>query len=143
VLYVGNSFEVALFETIYHHQRFMARTQEAPGWTSQFREIVMNIDATLHDLRVAPAEHVDALNPNDHTAGQTLATQLCANGSDGVVYPSRRYEEGECVGLFYPDLANHPVQGRHLDYHWDGKRVDLCRIPSNGEVFRIVDEEGK
>lgn len=38
VLYVGESFETALFETIHHHGRFMARTKEPPGWTSQFRE---------------------------------------------------------------------------------------------------------
>ncbi len=31
VLYAGNSFEVALFETIYHHERFMARTNEPAG----------------------------------------------------------------------------------------------------------------
>src|SRR4051794_20740815 len=51
VLYAGDRFEVALFETVFHHQRFMARTAEAPGWTSQFREIVMDIGADLHDLR--------------------------------------------------------------------------------------------
>src|SRR3546814_4909700 len=28
VLYVGNAFETALFETIHHHARFMARTAE-------------------------------------------------------------------------------------------------------------------
>src|SRR5690606_9232805 len=28
VLYVGNAFETALFETIHHHERFMARTAE-------------------------------------------------------------------------------------------------------------------
>jgi hypothetical protein len=50
VLYVGDRFETALFETIHHHARFMARTKEAPGWTSQFREIVMSVDADLHDL---------------------------------------------------------------------------------------------
>ena len=37
VLYAGNSFEVALLETIHHHGRFMARTNEAPGWTSPAR----------------------------------------------------------------------------------------------------------
>lgn len=51
VLYAGESFETALFETIHHHGRFMARTGEAPGWTSQFRELVLAIDAALHDLR--------------------------------------------------------------------------------------------
>ncbi|REA74736.1 RES domain-containing protein, partial [Staphylococcus pseudintermedius] len=40
-------------------------------------------------------------------------------------------------GLFYPDLATPPLQGRHLDYHWDGARVDLVRDAGTGEVFRV------
>ncbi len=138
VLYAGNVFEVALLETIYHHERFMARTKEAPGWTSQFREIVMDIDARLHDLRGPYADHVEALDPGGYAASQILAAQLRAAGSDGLVYPSARHKGGECVGLFYPDLATNAVQGRHVDYHWDGTRVDLYRNPSNGHVFRIV-----
>ena len=45
----------------------------------------------------------------------------------------------ECVALFYPDCASNPLQGRHLDYHWDGARVDLVRDAGSGAVFRIVD----
>jgi hypothetical protein len=44
---------------------------------------------------------------------------------------------GECAGLFYPDLVRNVRQGRHLDYHWDGARVDLYREPGRGEVFRV------
>src|SRR3546814_20921766 len=66
VLYAGNAFETALFETIHHHVRFMARTVEAPGWTSQFREIILSVRADLHDLRcLAAGDH--ALDP-DHYA---------------------------------------------------------------------------
>jgi hypothetical protein len=49
-----------------------------------------------------------------------------------------RCASGECVGLFYPDLAANPVQGRHLDYHWDGARVDFYRDAGAAKVFRIV-----
>ena len=45
VLYVADRFETALAETIHHHAIFMARTAEPPGWTSQFREIVMDVEA--------------------------------------------------------------------------------------------------
>lgn len=138
-LYVGNMFEVALFETIHHHARFMARTKEAPGWTSQFREIVLNVDARLHDLRGQNADHVAALDPDDYTSAQALAANLRGGGSNGIVYPSVRRKGGECAALFYPDLASNAIQARHLDYHWDGKRVDLYRNPGNGEVFRILD----
>ena len=139
VLYAGHAFETALFETIHHHARFMARTAEAPGWTSQFREIVLSVDADLHDLRGAEAVDHPALDPDSYEASQGLAMALKAGGSNGVVYPSIRHPGGECVGLFYPDCASDAVQGRHLDYHWDGERVDLVRDAGTGAVFRLVD----
>ena len=137
VFYVGKVFETALFETIHHHARFMARTAESPGWTSQFREIVLSVSADLHDLRRA-AGH-PALAGDSYAASQALAKTLRSAGSDGVVYPSTRHAGGECAGLFYPDCASDPVQGRHLDYHWDGVRVDLVRDAGSGAVYRVVD----
>jgi hypothetical protein len=138
VLYAGRSFEVALFETIYHHGQFMARTNEPAGWTSQFREIVLDINARLHDFRSNRIDASRVLLPDAYEASQTLGSQLRATGSDGVVYPSVRYPSGECVGVFYPDCAANPIQGRHLDYHWNGTTVDLYRETSTGQVYRIV-----
>lgn len=138
VLYAGNAFETALFETIHHHARFMARTVEAPGWTSQFREIVIDVSADLHDLRARQGQD-PALDPGSHEASQRLGKDVRAAGSEGIVYPSVRHPGGECVGLFFPDCASNPVQGRHLDYHWDGERVDLVRDAGSGTVFRVVD----
>lgn len=138
VLYVGDSFEVALLETIHHHARFMRATAQPPGWTSQFREIVMEVDAELHDIRPLGTEAAQVLDLVDYTASQALGIGLRARGSAGIAYPSVRCPGGECAGLFYPDGAGHPVQGRHLDYHWNGERVDLYRDRSAGEVYRIV-----
>ncbi len=137
VLYVAESFETALFETIHHHGRFMARTREAPGWTSQFRELVLAIDGKLHDLRGERARESALLQPDDYSESQALGAKLRAAKSDGVVYPSVRRAGGECAGLFWPDLASNAMQGRHLDYHWNGERVDLYREAGTGKVFRI------
>ena len=138
VLYAGRFFEVALFETMHHHGRFMASTNESSGWTSQFREIMLDVNARLSDLRGNDPAYSSVLDPNDYSASQTLGAQLRAAGSDGVVYPCVRYKGGECVGLLYPDCAANPLQGRHLDYHWDGARVDLYRDAGTGQVYRIV-----
>jgi len=140
VLYAARAFETALAETLHHHQRFMARTAEPDGWTSQFREIVLDVDLTAHDLRGGGGTFAQALDPGDHTAGQELGAALRAAGSDGIVWPSCRQPGGECVGLFYPDRASRPIQGRHLDYHWNGTRVDFYRDASKGEVYRIDDD---
>jgi len=138
VLYIGDRFEVALLETTHHHARFMARTNEPAGWASQFREIVLNVRALLHDLRGGAPAHAPVLDANSYSESQPLASQMRGSRSEGIVYPSVRYSGGECVGLFYPDLASGPAQGRHLDYHWDGNRVDLYRDAGSGEVVRIV-----
>jgi len=138
VLYVGRQFETALLETVHHHARFMARTKELAGWTSQFREIVLDIDGHLHDLRGTKPGYTGALDPDDYGEAQALGERLRGGGSEGVVYPSVRKSGGECVGLFHPALASNPRQGRHLDYHWDGKRVDLFREPGSGIVYRIT-----
>jgi RES domain len=134
VLYAAGTFETALFETMHHHSRFMARTHELAGWTSQFREIVLEISGALHDVRGIPAVHA----PDDYTNSQALGLALRSAGSDGVIYRSVRHKGGECAGLFFPDVAANAAQGRHLDYHWDGARVDLVRDTGRGEVFRIV-----
>jgi hypothetical protein len=138
VLYVGDRFEVALLETVHHHARFMLATAQPPGWTSQFREIVLDVDAELHDLRVGGEGVAGALDPVDYAQSRQLGGLLRDAASEGVVYPSVRCPGGECAGLFYPDGAGQPVQGRHLDYHWNGERVDLYRDRSAGEVYRIV-----
>jgi hypothetical protein len=138
VLYAAGEFETALLETAHHHARFMARTHEAPGWTSQFREIVLDVDGRLHDLRGGNPLYAELFNPENYDKAQDLAEQLRAGSSEGLVYPSVRKPGGQCVGLFFPDLAANPIQGRHLDYHWDGQRVDLLREPASGKVYRIA-----
>lgn len=136
-LYVARAFETALIETVHHHAAFMARTREAPGWTSQFRELVLDLDALLQDVRGGDPAWGPALDPDSYAASHALAGQLRAQGSEGIAYPSIRFPEGECAALFYPDRVSMPVQGRHLDYHWDGERVDLYRVAGSGEVYRI------
>jgi len=137
VLYAARDFQTALMETMHHHAHFMARTREAPGWTSQFRELTLDIDAEVHDLRGGDPAFASALQPDDYRESQALGAALRAAGSEGIAYRSPRDPAGECVGLFYPDHASNVIQGRHLDYHWDGARVDLYRDASSGEVYRI------
>jgi len=136
VLYVGDRFEVALSETIHHHALFMAATAQEPGWTSQFREIVLDVAGRLRDL-TADGPGSGALDPDDYFVGNALGAALRAGRADGLIYPSVRYAAGLCAGLFYPDLASNPRQARHLDYHWDGARVDYWRDAGSRAVFAI------
>jgi hypothetical protein len=137
VLYVASDFDTALSETMHHHAAFMAKTAETAGWTSQFREIVLDVDASLLDLR--GQGDLAELAPDEYGAAQAMGFGLLRDGGEGICYPSVR-AAGDCAALFYPDLANGPVQGRHLDYHWDTARVDLVRDRTNGVVYRVEDD---
>ncbi len=138
VLYVGREFQTALLETAYHHARFMADTQQPAGWTSQFREILLDVHGDLHDLRGGNPAYSKALDSVEYNESQALGERLHASASEGLVYPSVRNPTGECVGLYYPDLASGVAQGAHFDYHWNGTRVDFFREPATRKVFRIL-----
>lgn len=137
VYYAGDSVEVALFETIHHHSLFMRATAETPGWTSHFRQLIGSIDATLLDLRKPGWSN--CLEPDGINVAQSLARDLHKAGSDGIVYPSVRLPEGQCIAVFWPDVVSVPIQGRRFSYHWSGEQVDLVRDDTSGETFRIKD----
>ena len=121
VWYAGDHFEVALMETVYHHEQFMRRTNEAPA-DSQFRELNAHISGSLRDLRKRGSRKY--LDPDDYVPPQTIAREFRAAGDDGIVYPSVRWPPGQAVALFWPNLVRLPViQARHMLYHWDGSSV--------------------
>lgn len=132
-----DNFQTALFETRHHYARFLSRTAEASGWVSQFREIVLEVRATLNDLRAIEAH--EELAPDSYETSQRLSADLKGRGSDGLVYPSNRDPGGQCAALFFPDCASGASQGRHLDYHWNVQTIDFYRDVSSGQVFQIVE----
>ena len=127
VYYAGDRFEVALAETVFHFERFMAATGEEPA-SADYRELIGRIDAEVHDLHDTAAFEA-VLAANDYPAAQPLAHDLRRNHvSNGIVYPSVRHPAGEAVAAFWPDVAGTPVPGRHLCYRWDGRRADAWLV---------------
>jgi hypothetical protein len=121
VWYAGDRFEVALMETIYHHELFMRRTNEAAA-DSQFRVLKAHVGGNLRDLRANGFQQY--LNPDDYAPSQAIARQFRDAGEDGIVYPSVRWPMGRAVALFWPTAVRLPViQARHMLYHWDGAQV--------------------
>lgn len=136
--HAGDCIEVALFETMHHHAAFMAATKEAPGWTSDFRELAGVLDAELHDV-TDTGRFAEVHDPEKYTTSQYLGAKLRAANSNGVLYQSVRFPEGLAVALLWPDVAGIPVQGEHFSYYWDGGQVSLVRNLSSGEGFRVVE----
>lgn len=135
--YLAKAFETAVAETAFHKGVFFKSTGEAPGWLAQMRELVGAVENDFHDLR-GKGSYGNCLDPDSYDDSQDLARSLRARGSNGIVYPSVRDAGGECLGAFWPDVVNLPVQGRHLVYHFDGERIDLVRDEGSGDVWRLV-----
>lgn len=138
--YAADNFETALAETVYHQARRLADSADEPGWISDMRELVGEVDAELHDIRGDGFN--EALDPESYVPSQALAKQLREAGSNGIAYPSVRNAGGECIAAFWPDVPGIPVQARHFRYHWDGTRIDMIHeltLDGSGEVFRLED----
>ncbi|MFN3275719.1 MAG: RES family NAD+ phosphorylase [Paracoccus sp. (in: a-proteobacteria)] len=132
--YAGDSSEVAIAETIYHHSLFMRATNEAPGWTSQFRELIGHVDGVFDDVT-----GIDALlHPVDYRASQEFGARRRAAGSNGITWPSLRWQGGLCIAAFWPDVVPVPVQGAHYAYHWNGAAVDYVKTLDTGEVIAVT-----
>ena len=132
--YAGDRTEVAIAETIHHHARFMRATKEDPGWTSQFRELVGTLDADLDDA----TGRADLLHPNEYDASQTFGVERRAAGSNGIIWPSIRYPDGQCIAVFWPDVIPIPIQGAHYAYHWNGGAVDYVKRLDDGVVWQVA-----
>lgn len=134
--YAANNFETAVMDTAYHRSRFYAASDEAPGWIAELRELIGSIAAELVDIRRGGFATI--LDPDSYQASQRFAKQQREAGKQGIVYPSVRDTQGECFAAFYPDVMSVPVQGQHIAYHWNGKRIDqLKSMSGKRRVFRI------
>lgn len=131
--YAGDSTEVAIAETIHHHARFMRATSEAPGWTSQFRELIGSVDTEFDDVSGQAA----LLDPDDYGPSQIFGAKRRAAGSNGITWPSVRYPGGQSLAVFWPDVIPIPSQGAHFAYHWNGTAVDFVKRLDTGEVLEV------
>lgn len=122
--YAAADLKTAIAETVYHFENF-ARDSADPPRSEDMRVLVGAFDAMVEDLPAQPEPlRTELLDAISYSASQPWARALREQASDGIFYPSVRRPGGECVVAFWPDVPAIPVQERHLQYHWDGSRVD-------------------
>lgn len=116
VFYAAREVETAIRETVYHRERFLARTQEPPQ-RIQMGCYGTSVSRSFSDIRGGhPALH----DPDSYVASQLFARELRSSNSNGVAYDSARKTGGQCVAAFWPDCVGPCTQGKHYEYHWDG-----------------------
>ncbi len=122
VYYAAAALGTAIAETVYHFEMF-ARDAGDPPRAEDMRVLVGAIDNEFEDV-ASLAGRAAILDPDDYAAGQAFGRRVKAAGGNGVTYPSVRDAGGFCVGAFKPRAVGLPRQERHLQYRWNGTRVD-------------------
>jgi hypothetical protein len=123
VYYAADRLRTAIKETAYHFER-IARDSNDPARREDMRVLVGSVANEFHDVgTLSAAQRSAVLDPDSYAASQPLARALRAAGSNGLVYPSVRDPEGQCIAAFWPDVVGLPTQERHLKYDWDGNQV--------------------
>jgi len=121
VYYAAKTLKTAVYETVYHRQRFLAATNEAPG-ELDMRAFVARVRKPMRDIRAPRFKHLH--HPDDYSPSQQFGKQHRDKKDWGLVYNSVRDERGTCVAIFRPPAISIPTQGPALAYVWDGKRIN-------------------
>jgi hypothetical protein len=94
-----------------------------------FDEYTADFSAEFHDLR-KDKRFARYLDPDSYVASQSLAEQLLAAGSLGVVYPSVRRRGGTCIACFRPALVTNVSKGATYRFVWSGTTTPSVSIAS-------------
>lgn len=132
VYYGGESQATAVAETRYHRERFLAATDEEDIEITM-RVYVNRIREPLRDLRAPRFQRL--LDPKDYSRSQPFGAKWRARDAWGLVFPSVRRPEGECVAVFRPPALTLPLPSAHLRYVWsrhDRRIVSVFRIDTVG-----------
>lgn len=123
VFYCARETPTAIAETTYHSARFLAATAEPP-MKLQMRLYSVRAAGEVGDLRAAAARAPGIFDRDDYRPAQALGRELREAGVAGVVYPSVRCDEGQCLAVFTPRLLGNCTHSAYLEYRWNGRAID-------------------
>jgi hypothetical protein len=123
VYYAARQLETAVRETAHHFARFASAAND-PLRRETMRVLVGSIEHSFDDVSLLDeATKAAILEKDSYVHSRPFGADRRNSGSDGFVYPSVRHDVGQCVAAFWPDAVGIPIQERHLNYEWDGRRV--------------------
>src|SRR5262249_10717872 len=121
VYYAARDLITAIRETVYHFEKFALDSNDPPR-REDMRVLLGRVASAFDDLDSVPNSK-ELLNPNSYAVSQPFGVERRTVGSNGISYPSVRHAGGRCIAAFWPNVVGIPIQERHLQYDWDGKRV--------------------
>ncbi|MCA1733089.1 MAG: RES family NAD+ phosphorylase [Acidobacteria bacterium] len=116
--YAAFELATAQAEVAFHKSIELAEV----GWTEEeltYDDYLADFSAEFHDIRDDEI-FAYALSPESYIASQTLAEELLAAGSLGIIYPSVRRPKGTCLACFRPALVMNVRKGKTYVFRWQG-----------------------
>ena len=123
IYYAGRCLETAIWETIFHRERFFRATAET-ACDIDMRSYHGKINKPLIDIRSEPYRHLLHPDPARYAPAQAFGMEIRSRDHWGILYPSVRHSGGECIAALRPPAVSVPVQSTHLSYHWNGEFID-------------------
>lgn len=123
--YAAEGVETSVAEVAYHKAKRLGEmivSESANGRpeeeTSSYDDWQADFNAEFHFLE-PPEQYADYLRaepvPECYLPSQLLARQLLAGQSNGLIYPSVRYEGGTCLACFRPALVHRPRRAKRYE----------------------------
>ncbi|MHB1332235.1 MAG: RES family NAD+ phosphorylase [Sulfuriferula sp.] len=123
VFYCAGDKATAIAETRYHAGQFLDATQEA-SMRLQMRLYNVQAKGEVVDLREAAGTDTRIINPDDYSYSQSLGRQLRAENVQGILYPSVRKPDGECLAALRTAILRDCLHSAYLEYNWNGREID-------------------
>ncbi len=141
VLYAGLDKETAIAETVFHSERHLRATGEAPI-EFDMQSYTGVLTKPLEDLHGPAFEHL--LQPSVETwpICQSYGRERRHAGAWGLLYPSARRNGGECIGVFRPRAVSVPTRDTLYRYCWNGSTVHrvltISEVRDFSPVYRVA-----
>jgi hypothetical protein len=123
--YAADSQKASIAEVVYHKARRLGDIIAPEEPDGRPARDVSTCDDWLADFKAEfhildpPEEFSECLRPEPvprcYAASQILARRLLESGSNGLAYPSVRYQGSRCVACFRPALVYNPRRGERLE----------------------------
>ena len=141
MLYAGLDRETAIAETVFHSERHLLATHEAPI-EFDMQSYVGVVHKPLEDLRGTAFGHLHQPSLETWPACQAYGRERRHAGAWGFLYPSARRKGGECIGVFRPSAVSIPSRDTLYRYCWNGATVHrvltISEVRDISPVYRVA-----
>jgi len=126
----------SLAETCYHQIRMLRQEEGIDRVVVRYRKVYcVEAQGLFLDLRGKEREHPEIV-ADDYAATQAIGKRIAHEGLPGLLYPSARWPNGECLAAFRAEPLAHSRERYCLTYRIHAREgwVDVERSP--GKLLR-------